>query len=146
MRIQSGKFEGQLTEVVFLKNPDYVQWMIHKAPDNRLVPAFKRLISQLDSRQICKEKCHGCGSPATRASAYSNTPDLMFWCSKCNPYSSGARSGTLTTVDSFHRAIEHVDMTGGGNRADKREIIRNLAEAKGLPKRITEKAALEFFS
>jgi hypothetical protein len=146
MRIQSGKFEGKLIEVVFLKQPDYVQWMIYNAPGNALVQAFKKLIARYDSIQICEEKCHSCGSLATRASAYANTPDLMFWCGKCNPYNSGARSGTLTIVNSFHSAMSHVDSTAGGNRNDKREIIRNLAEAKGLPKKITEKAALEFFS
>jgi hypothetical protein len=145
MRIQSGKHARELSEVLFLKQPDLAQWMIENVPDNALTKDFKRLRTIFNEKRLSAKKCYGCRKPATRASAYEKTPDLLYWCDKCDPYSSGARPGTLSTVDSFQSAMHHVEFTGGGNRNDKRKLVRSLASAKGLPKRITEAVALEFF-
>lgn len=145
MRIQSGKNAGKLSEVVFIKSPDLVQWMIKKTSDNHLTDNFKTLRCIFDKRAITEKLCHGCNKSAIRASAYAGTSSLYFWCAECSPYDSGARSGTLSIVDSFDSAMFHADFNCGGSRTMKRELIRELAAAKGLPARLTEKAVLEFF-
>jgi hypothetical protein len=146
MRIQSGKHAGELSEVVFLKLPDLVQWMIKKAPDNRLTADFKALKRLFDQKPLRYELCYGCQKVPVKATAYEQTSGLYFWCDRCNPYDSGARAGTLSTVNSFDSAMSHADFTCDGNRSVKRNLIRSLANAKGLPKRITENAALNFFA
>jgi len=81
---------------------------------------------------------------ATRATAYRNDFTLMFWCDDCDPYGSGARTGTLTILRTYEEALRHVDWTGNRRRDWKRKIIRKLAEAKGLPKRVGAKQAAAF--
>jgi hypothetical protein len=92
------------------------------------------------------EKCHSCGKLATRASTYRNNPSLMFWCDECPPHSSGAEKEKVQAVTSIREVLQHIDWTADGHRAWKRKIVRELAEGKGLPKKVGEKQALAFFS
>lgn len=145
MRIQTGKNAGKLSEVVFLKTPDLAQWMMKKAPENGLTTDFKRLKRIFDKKPITEEVCYGCNDTAVRASAYEKTSSLYFWCGDCEPYDSGARSGTLSIVTSFDSLMNHADFACQGNRTIKRNLVKHFSEAKGLPKRVTEKVAQEFF-
>lgn len=146
MRILSGKNAGKLSEVVFLKMPDLAQWMMNKVQDNALTTDFKRLRRIFDQKPISEKICHGRTEDAVTATAYAGSSHLMFWCEGCDPYSAGALSGKLDIVTTFGDAMGHADFTCNGNRAVKRNMIRDLATAKGLPKRITESAALKFFA
>jgi hypothetical protein len=42
--------------------------------------------------------------------------------------------------------MSHINLTLNGNKTAKANIVRYLAQAKGLPKRVDEDAALAFFS
>jgi hypothetical protein len=68
----------------------------------------------------------------------------FFWCDKCDPLSTGARRPRI--IYSLIELLQHVDWNAGGNRGCKRRMVRQLAEAKGLPKRVGENQAMEFFS
>jgi hypothetical protein len=144
MEFKSGKHAGKTTEEVLLKEPDFAQWYISKFPDAKHSKDLKRLIKEFDARPFTKE-CAGCGGAATRASAYRGSPSLMFWCAECNPYSSGAGSGRLRMVSTVGDVLEHIDLTANGSRPYKRRIVRELAEGKGLPKRVGKKQAADFF-
>jgi hypothetical protein len=78
-----------------------------------------------------------CGKPATRASAYRQVPnDLHWWCDSCDPYGTGANSEKLFMARTCSSALFHVNSDCGESRQDKRIIVKGLAEAKGLPKRV----------
>jgi len=144
MRFKSGKHEGNTTEEVLLKKPDFAQWTIERYPESPHGKAFIRLTQEFDDKPFTAD-CHGeCGRKATRATACRDSSVLYFWCDKCDPLSTGARQ--VTIIYTLSGLLRHVDASAGGNRGLKRRIVRNLAEAKGLPKRVGEAQALEFFS
>ena len=69
----------------------------------------------------------------------------MFWCDECNPHNSGATSGKLHIVKTVRDALAHIDSSVSGNKKLwKSYIIRELAEGKGLPKRVGRKQLLSF--
>jgi hypothetical protein len=144
MRFQSGKHAGKTLDEVLLKQPDFAQWYIRKYPDAPAAKEFDRLMRKFDAKPFTK-KCR-CGKPATGASTYQNSPSLMFWCDECPPHSSGAERGKVAAVTSIRGVLGHIDWTADGYRAWKRDIVRKLAEGKGLPKRVGEQQALAFFS
>lgn len=144
MIFQSGKHEGKSGETVVLKSPDWVQALLTTHPDNKWCAEFKRLIAKFDAKPFTAT-CSGCNAPATRATAYKNTSNLMFWCATCNPYGSGAVPGTLTPIQTYADALRHVDQTCTAPRTEKRDIIRALAQGKGLPKKVGKPQALAFF-
>jgi hypothetical protein len=51
----------------------------------------------------------------------------------------------LTEVRTYREALEHVEFTCGGGKADYKAIIRDFALAKGLPQRSGEKQIEAFF-
>jgi hypothetical protein len=144
MRFQSGKFAGKTTEEVLLKFPDWAAWNVRQYPDSKHSKVFKELWRTFDAKPFTAP-CRSCGEKATRASAYRGSPELMFWCDDCDPRSTGIESGKLRIVWTLGEVLEHVEITADGNRDWSRRIVRALAEAKGLPKRVGEKAALAFF-
>jgi hypothetical protein len=146
MLIKSGRHAGTTTEELLLKQPDWAQWMVERYADTPIGRSFRGLARNFDAKQFTEE-CSGCGEAATRATVCRRTGgSLMFWCDDCDVYRSGARQGTLTVIDTFWDALHHVDRTCDGNRSEKRSIIRELARGKGLPKRVGEAQAVEFFN
>jgi hypothetical protein len=146
MRFQSGKYEGKTTEEILLKFPDWALWNVSNYPEAKHSKAFKELSDKFKVKPFTVPCDGGCGDTATRASAYRNSPSLMFWCDDCNPTQSGASSAKLTIVRTIGEALRHIGYTAEGNRDWSRKIVRALAEGKGLPQRVGEKAALAFFS
>jgi hypothetical protein len=145
MRFQSGKFKDKTYEEVLLKHSDWVQWYMGKYPDSSVARKFVQLIRKFDKKPFVA-KCEGCSRPATRASVYRNSPSLMFWCHKCQPHSSGAEKSKVQAVTTLQEVLDHIDQTANGVRAWKRKIVRQLAEGKGLPKKVGEKSAATFFA
>jgi hypothetical protein len=146
MRFQSGKHPGKTTEEVLLKFPDWAFWNVNNYPDSKHSKEFETLGRKFAAKPFTK-RCHGgCGKLATRGTAYAGSPNLMFWCNNCSPTQRGASGSKLTVVRTFDDVIRHIGHTANGNRAYSRNIVRQLAEAKGLPKRVGEKHALAFFS
>jgi len=142
--IQSGKYEGLATQELVLKQPDWVQFFLRKNVSGKVAGELARHISDFDSKPIV-EDCFKCDNTATRVSAYSgNALQPMFWCSSCDPYSLAARKGKLSIMTKYSEALRFVDSTCDGRRSDKRALIRRMAEAKGLPKRVGKAAAVAF--
>ena len=144
MEFKTGKHAGMTTELVLLKKPDFAQWYLSKHPYAKHSKDFARLIKEFDAKPFIS-KCR-CGETAVHATAYEGAESVMFWCDNCNPYSTGATSGSLQTVDAFGEALGPIDLTLGRSRHAKRAIVRALARAKGLPKRVGELQASAFFA
>jgi hypothetical protein len=145
MRFQSGRFAGKTTEEIFLKFPDWAAWNMSRHPDAKQSREFNRLQDRFDAKPL-KVDCDGrCGRRARRCSAYANSPSLKFWCDNCNSSQGGASTGKLSTVYTFDDVLGHIRYTADGHRDWTRKIVRALARAKGLPKRVGEKAAQTFF-
>ena len=144
MIIQSGKHEGKSTQELFLKEPGWVQFFVTKNPTSKLALEFKRHDKALTAKPFV-EKCFKCKAQATRLSFYAgNARGPMAWCDTCDPHSIGARQGKLTLVKTFKQALIFVQSTCEGRRGDQRIAVRLLAEAKGLPKRVGQAAAIAF--
>jgi hypothetical protein len=143
MLFQTGKNKGKTSQEVFLKTPDFAQWMMSEYPDSAASKAFHAHQVTLDAKPLVKP-CYQCKKPATRATAYQGSPDLMFWCDDCDPYGAGAIKGKLSVVTTFADAMRHIDYTANGNRTWKRAIQKQLAQAKGLPTRVGVQVAVAF--
>ena len=65
MEFKTGKHEGQTTEEVLIKEPDFAQWLIGEHPDSPHAKAFKARMRDFDAKPFT-EKCK-CGRKATRA-------------------------------------------------------------------------------
>jgi hypothetical protein len=142
-RLKFGKHKGKTHEEVLLKHPDYAQWMIEHLPES----AHQAIISRMqdfDDKPFTADCDREYGRKATRVTACGDSSGLCFWCDECDPLSNGARR--VAIIYSLTGLLQHVDANADGNRALKRRIVRRLAAAKGLPKRVGEKEALDFFS
>jgi hypothetical protein len=146
MDISSGKHQGKTSQIVALNHPDYVSYYLNSEYHNsKLGQALKHHVAKMDAKPFITE-CFHCKKPATRATAYQNNPDLMFWCDDCNPYGAGAVTGKLRTIKTYSDAVSHIAFTANGHKGFMKTIIRNLAEAKGLAKRVTVDKAAAFFA
>jgi hypothetical protein len=70
---------------------------------------------------------------------------LLCWCDDCDPYELGASAGKLRIVTSYGDALQYVHTYCRGEKPALRTLIRQLAEAKGLPERVGEQQAQDFF-
>jgi hypothetical protein len=146
MKLTFGKHKGKSVETVVLKEPDYALWILSiedaEEPLAHIRKEVQRLIDVFDSKPfVCK--CYGCHCrTATRFSLAHPSPSAYWWCDECNPRSSGC-DGLLTIGRMYEEAMQYA---GYCLRKDHtKSLIRNLAEAKGLPERVGEKQAEEFF-
>lgn len=145
VEIESGKHEGKRSEIVALNYPHYGQWYRGKYPQAKLSKTLQQHAAKMDAKPFTVA-CDNCKiKAATRATAYQNNPDLYFWCADCDPYSLGASRGKLSVVNTCQQALDHIDLTAAGNVAWKKRILRTLAQAKGLPKRVGDAQAISFF-
>jgi hypothetical protein len=151
MQITIGKFKGSTVGAVVLKHADYCKWVLDQrgatGPLAKVKAEAERLISILDGKQILGSCSHsGCQSPPVRFSAYRESSNLPHrWCGACNPYSTGAVPGSLSIITTYRQALSHVESRCAGRQGDYVSIIREIAVAKGLSKRITEKDIATFF-
>lgn len=146
MVLRYGPHAGKSTELVVLKFPDWVQFYIQNNRNSRVGGELVSLIRRFDELEFAK-KCFQCKSRATRSSLYAgNAEDAMYWCDECDPYSLAAPQGKLVLITKYNEALGFVANRCGDKRGEKRDVIRRLAEAKGLPKRLGEKSAAQFFS
>ena len=145
-----GKHRGKSVELVVLKFPDYAAWMSRKKNKSgglqEAMSLIRKLVKRFDSKPFVV-KCSGqdCENLATRCSVYKdNVVDPAWWCDECNHYSYGARPGHLAVVSTYVQALNHIGEYCGGKATLHQKLIRELARAKGLPKRVGEKQAREF--
>lgn len=104
------------------------------------------LVRKFDAKPFAK-RCFNkaCSKRATYATVYQdNVFSPCCWCETCDPSRSGASRGKLQAVSGYREALEHVDVYGG-RRDDYKQIILEIARAKGLPSRVGDTQAHEFF-
>jgi len=145
MILKSGKNKGKSTEELVLKQPDWVQFFLSKNPGSKVGNELRAHIEFFDQKSFVKN-CFGCKALATRSTLYAgNAEDAMYWCEECDPYSLGANQGKLSIVKRYAEALSFVTARCKGSRGEKRDVIKQLGKAKGLPARVGKQAAIDFF-
>ena len=123
MIVSFGKHCGRTAEEVILKDPAYVSWAMNQPEPGERLAAFCEEVSWLIGifdRKPFVQKCTNCPRPATRCTLYKDSPQPMFWCDQCNPYTAGASPGRLRDVRSYW------DAYGFSRRDDVAFLIRAL--------------------
>lgn len=148
MVINFGEHKGKdkLVETVILKEPALIMWILNKKDaDGPLVHIRKevlRLIKIFDSKPFIK-KCVGChGRLATRFSLAHPSSPAYWWCDVCNPCSMGCDSH-LTVGRTYENALQYAKLFP--HSFDLKCFIKEFAEAKGLPRKVGAKQAVNFF-
>lgn len=143
MRLRFGPYAGKSTEVLLLRAPDYAEWVLSHRPEGALGRAFTDLIAAFDARPL--ERACACGAPASQVRAYRNSTELLVMCEHCA--AQPALADVTSEVTAYGGALAHVRQTCvRAHRKAQRRIIRRLAAAKGMPRRVTEQAAEAFLS
>ena len=151
MEVTFGKHKGSSVEFLVLKQADYVTWLLEQTDAygalQRVRKHAKGLILSFDAKRVLK-KCYGrCDKVATYCTVYSdNVLQPYWWCDTCDPYQSGASRGKLHPIRAYEDALGHASLYCRGRRDDYRELILEIARAKGLPDRVGEAQARAFFS
>ena len=147
-----GKNAGTSVEKLVLKDPKYVHWMLKQADAKgglKLAQAHAaKCIKRFDAKPFVKT-CSGqnCHATATRCTVYSNNvSDPYWWCDTCDPYQSGANRGKLQVLKTYAEAYHHVQLYCSDRVSDHKDIVLAMAKAKGLPARVGDAQALQFFA
>jgi hypothetical protein len=149
MQVTIGKNDGKSVEWLVLKDPSYIEWLLGAQASGKLLQLkhhAQNLIRKFDAKPISK-RCYGqaCSKAATRATVYLDNLVPYWWCATCDPYESGANAGKLQVISTYSQALHHVEYFCKGRKSDAAEIIKYLAQAKGLPSRVGEQQAQQFF-
>lgn len=150
MNVGFCKHSDKSVAILVLKEPEYVAWVLNQpnpsGPLARVQAEVKRLIDIFDSKPIQK-RCYGnsCSNVATQCSVYrDNVISPFWWCGACDPHQRGAVEGNLTLISTYRDALRHCVLYRV-RKVDLEKLITSLAQAKGLPQRVGEKQAEEFF-
>ncbi|MCA8102656.1 hypothetical protein LGM55_36200 [Burkholderia contaminans] len=148
MQITFGKHAGKDARKVLFDDPAYVRWVLDQTGAIGAMLAaqkeLKRLISSIDQKPFVGACASQCKRAVTRTTAYQNSSTLYAWCDECNPHSLGAEAGKLRIVKTYADAERHVALTCNGNKATLKQIIRELAQEKGMGSRFTAAAMTAF--
>jgi hypothetical protein len=82
----------------------------------------------------------------TRTSVYKDNPRPLFWSDNCSPDELGTYNGKIQIIETYVDALNHVTNYSQGRKGDYRSLIRSIAQAKKLGKRVGEEQAQEFFN
>lgn len=146
MRLQYGRYQGRTAETLLLRTPDYALWVLRHQPEGRLAEYFQALVAAFDARPL-QRACQACGAQATRAAALPGRGELYFFCDACALYPDAAPLGAAQDLRTLADLADHVERTARRRAAPRlRALVRRMAQAKGLPRRITEPAATAFFA
>ena len=135
MRLRFGRYAGMTTEALILRRPDYAVWMLREAPYGVVGGDFTSLIQRFDAQ------VRG-GADGTTCLAAPNQTDLVV--ADAVKAERLAACG-LSRIGGFWDAVAHVERRSvRGRRQALRRLVRNLALARGMPRRFTDRAALAF--
>lgn len=150
MHVTVGKHAGKSVELLILKFPDYVHWLLKTSVSGPLLIVkthIKTLIAKFDAKPLLRDcRGHNCNLKATRATVYGINLTPEWWCANCDPYQLGANPGKLQAVKTYGNALDHVEFYCSSRKSDFQEIIKYLAQAKGLPSRAGEVQCKAFFA
>jgi hypothetical protein len=148
VEIPFGMYCGTRVEVLVLKHPAYVMWLLGEDADTNAFAAVQRRLGRLIAVFGGKRfvmRCAECGKRATRCSVYHGNVSLSFWCGKCSPCGKGASPEKLEIIQSYSDAVWYVQWWCNGRKRHLELIVRNLAQAKGLGSQVRECDAAAFF-
>ena len=147
MTIQLGRHFGKSIELLVLKEGGYMHCLLLENNSSSHMALVQReacrLIRIFDAKPFIVGCSENCGRVARRVTTYSGSADLRCWCDKCDP---GDGYGKIVAVNSYADAMRHAYFTCNGRRENISRIILNLARAKGLPDRVGETEAWNFFT
>ena len=149
MYFKFGKHSDKSVEMIILKDPAYIAWILTVRNPKGRIPMIRieaqRLIRIFDAKPFlrnCQER--ECTKPATRLTVYTdNVYTPMWWCEDCDPYQMGARDGKLSLIKTYHDALLH-QFQFHTPKSFLKGLVRIIAVEKGLPKRVSVKEAEEF--
>lgn len=149
MKAPLGKHKDKLMDLIVLKEPSYVSWLLDSHATGRLLAMkseAKSLINKFDNKRYTN-KCsgQGCMSSATRLSVYLDNVTPLWWCDICDPYEKGANPGKLQIFSTYSDGLLHVKNYCNGKSTHYKKIINEMAKAKGLPARVGDTQAEDFF-
>ena len=70
---------------------------------------------------------------------------MQYWCDDCNSYSAGASPGKLQEICGYLDAVQYA-LNWCGPKGFSEIVVRDLAEAKGLPERAGVAQIRAFFN
>ncbi len=150
MRIDFGIHNGKSVELVVLKDPGYVKWVLEETRPSRglllLREEISRLLKIFDEKPILA-RCNGrgCNNKATRVSVYRRSVDPSWWCDNCFPSQQSAFEDKPRMISTYKDALNHVAYSCRGKQSDYETLIYALAQAKGLISNVDEANTQEFF-
>ena len=137
MRMTFGRHKGKTLEIIALKDPEFIRDLLAseaKGKDQiRLRAEASQLLDTFDRRAF-QVRCvgSGCNQPASRCTIYkSDVLNPWWWCDACDPKQYGIGPDRIRIVRTYQDALDFCEPFGDPTVA--RDIIRVLAEAKGLP-------------
>lgn len=152
LKVSFGKYTGKSVELLMLKEPSYIKWVLEQQSSASGMAAVKlyvkTLIEKFDSKPIVGKNCCAfkeCNNIATKFTVYRDNLDAYWWCDTCDPYQMGASSGKLQSPTDYRSALRHVESFCQGKKSSYSEIIKMISRAKGLPMRVGEAQAQKFF-
>lgn len=150
MQITFGKHDGKSAELIVLRKPDYVYWLLqqHDAT-GRLLGLNKeawRLLKIFDQKPFqCKCMGSNCSALATDITLYGNSFAPHWWCDNCNIEQLGASGWKLQRIRKYSAALKYANNHCRGHKDAFSALITTMARAKGLPNRVGESQAAAFF-
>jgi hypothetical protein len=109
MKITFGKHEGKSVELVVLKDPAYVYWMLQQT--NLATGLLKQVIDEawrllhIFNQKPFRCKCMGskCSALATDITLHGNSVAPYWWCDNCNIQQLGASGWKLQRIRKYSR-------------------------------------------
>ena len=151
MQVTFGKHIGKSVELLMIKDPSYIKYVLEqKSPTGSMAKVkshIKKLIQLFDTKSFIGKECwdKSCKKEVTRFTVYLDNLDPYWWCSTCDPYQTGANAGKLQSPIGYQSALQHVELYCRNRKTDYTAIIKMIAQAKGLSNRVTEAQAQKFF-
>lgn len=144
-----GKYGDQSVNQIIFDDPGYILWALsYINPDQKLeelASESRELIEIFNSKPFTR-KCSQCNKKqAIECSVYGDSLVPDFRCKKCTLHSSVVK-GKYTEIKTYHDAFSFAKDRKDRQRGDAKQLIQNLARAKGLSKRISKEEAQRFFA
>lgn len=153
MDITFGKHSGRSVELLMIKYPTYIKWILENQELSGSMVSIKnhilKLIQIFDSKPFTGKNCRGksCKKQAIKFTVYlESIDDPHWWCSICDPYQTGALEGKLQSPIRYQEALQHVETYCHNRESDYRDIIKIIAQAKGFANSVGESQAQKFFN
>lgn len=150
MQITLGKHQGKSLELVALKDPSYIRWLLREDAKGRLrdLQLYTRALLDHFDKMPIQHKCFApkCSAKATCFSVYRDNIAPIWWCDECDPYQLGALPGRLQILSTYACALSHALLHCTKSADAEKTLVTSLARAKGLPQRVAEAQAAKFFA